>query len=419
MGATTPARLYRDPTNQVVAGVASGIAAHLHASKFAVRLTFLILASFSGLGAMLYAAFWAVLPHPPGAPGTRRNVGQLVSFIALGLGMMIAVQSSDVAKGARSLGGWLVALVAIGAGVIWHNADAKSRQRWSGAMPRAPWLGLVMQSDRQAYLLRFLGGGTLIIGGIIGVVGIVYSTTGITGTSLTSLLLGLVFALIALAGVSLAMAPVLWRTFAQLRTEREARIREQERAELAAMIHDQVLHTLALIQRNAEDVKSVMRLARGQERSLRNWLYGSTASPSERLSAGLEQAAAEVEDTYGITVETVMVGDHQMDDRVAALVAAAREAMVNAAKHAKVSSVSLYSEVEEHTISVFVRDRGVGFDQSTVADDRLGVRGSIIGRMRRHGGRAEIRSQVGDGTEVRLTMPVDGDGGQATRSDHE
>jgi signal transduction histidine kinase len=191
-----------------------------------------------------------------------------------------------------------------------------------------------------------------------------------------------------------------------LRAEREARIREQERAELAAMIHDQVLHTLTLIQRNPGDTKTVLRLARGQERTLRNWLYKPAASPTERFSAAIEQAAAEVEDTYAIAVESVVVGDDlPVDERIEALVAAAREAMVNAARHAQVTTLSLYAEAEDEQVSVFVRDRGVGFDPSTVDEQRHGVRGSILGRMERHGGRAEIRSKPGNGTEVRLSMP--------------
>jgi signal transduction histidine kinase len=167
-----------------------------------------------------------------------------------------------------------------------------------------------------------------------------------------------------------------------------------------------VLHTLALIQRNAGDTKAVQRLARGQERSLRNWLYKPVASPTERFAAALEQAAAEVEDTYAITVETVVVGDRETDERIGALVAAAREALVNAARHAKVQTVSLYAEVEPDQLSVFVRDRGAGFDPATVEDHRHGVRGSIIGRMQRHGGRAKIISEPGDGTEVRLFLPA-------------
>jgi signal transduction histidine kinase len=172
------------------------------------------------------------------------------------------------------------------------------------------------------------------------------------------------------------------------------------------LAHDQVLHTLALIQRNAGDVKTVQRLARGQERSLRKWLYQPSASPTEKFSAAVDEVVAEVEDTYSVAVESVVVGDRDVDARVAALVAAAREALVNAARHAKVNTVSLYAEVEPDDISLFVRDRGVGFDMTTVEQDRHGVRGSIIGRMARHGGRAEIRSEPGDGTEVRLTMPT-------------
>jgi signal transduction histidine kinase len=219
-----------------------------------------------------------------------------------------------------------------------------------------------------------------------------------------------IFALVGLLGVGVVVAPLLWRTFNQLRAEREGRIREQERAELAAMIHDQVLHTLALIQRNSTDIKEVQRLARGQERSLRNWLYKPTASPTEKFAAALEQAAAEVEDTYAIEVETVVVGDTECDERVAALVAAAREALVNAARHAGVEIVSLYAEVEADELSVFVRDRGAGFEMDKVEESRHGVRGSIVGRMQRHGGRAEIRSAPGDGTEVRLTLPASREG---------
>ena len=147
-------------------------------------------------------------------------------------------------------------------------------------------------------------------------------------------------------------------------------------------------------------------MARGQERSLRNWLYKPTASPTERFAAALEQAAAEVEDTYAIGVETVVVGDTECDERVAALVAAAREALVNAARHSGLQTVSLYAEVESDELSVFVRDRGAGFDINGVEESRHGVRGSIIGRMKRHGGKAEIRSTPGEGTEVRLSMPI-------------
>jgi signal transduction histidine kinase len=369
----------------------------------AVRIAFVLLLAFNGLGLMLYAAYWAVLPQqqltdesPP-----RRDIAKLLPFVAIGLGVLL-VQVLLGSQSVAGTAGWLVAVIAVGAGIIWHQADPVRRLQWSETMPQVPWLGaVVLENDRRSFLLRFIGGGVLVAVGIIGVVA-VYLPSG----DMNAVLNGVIFALIGLAGVTVVAAPVLWRTFSQLRTEREGRIREQERAELAAMIHDQVLHTLALIQRNAADVKAVQRLARGQERSLRNWLYRPTASPTERFAAALEQASAEVEDTYAITVETVVVGDTACDDRVAALIAAAREALVNAARHAGVQTVSLYAEVEDDEMSVFVRDRGAGFDLDGVEDHRHGVRGSIMGRMRRHGGRAEIRSAPGDGTEVRLTLPV-------------
>jgi signal transduction histidine kinase len=402
MTAPTPARrLYRATDSRVVAGVAAGIAAHLNASVILVRIAFVVLASFSGLGALLYAAFWAVLPVAPGQRSTRRDRRQLVPFVALGVGIVL-VQVLSGAGGVKSVIGWLVAIVAVGVGLIWQQADPKRRERWTATVPQAPWLGVVLEGDRRGLMLRLIGGGALVVAGIIGTVAVV------SGADMSALVNGLLFGGLALAGAGLALAPMLWRVFGQLRTEREARIREQERAEVAAMIHDQVLHTLALIQRSAGDAKSVLRLARAQERTLRGWLYKSTASPGERFGAALEEAAAEVEDTYAVAVEVVIVGDRDVDDRVRALVAAAREALVNAGKHAKVSSVSLYAEVEPEQASVFVRDRGVGFDPGGVDDDRHGVRGSILGRMKRHGGRAEIRSEPGGGTEVRLFMPTPG-----------
>jgi signal transduction histidine kinase len=396
-------RLYRPRDHRIVAGVAAGLAEHLGLPVLAVRIALVVLLGFNGLGLLLYAAFWAVLPQqiPTGEPPPRRDLAMLLPFAAIGVGVVVlqALVFKDSVAGPV---GWLIAVVAVGAGIIWHQSDPSRRGHWAGNLPQTPWLAAVVaESDRRFFLFRFIGGGVLVATGIIGVVA-VYAPAG----SLSSVFNGVIFALVGLLGVGVVAAPLLYRMFNQLRAEREGRIREQERAELAAMIHDQVLHTLALIQRNSTDIKEVQRLARGQERSLRNWLYKPAASPTERFAAALEQAAAEVEDTYAISVETVVVGDTECDDRVAALVAAAREALVNAARHAGVQTVSLYAEVEADELSVFVRDRGAGFELDGVEESRHGVRGSIIGRMKRHGGRAEIRSTPGEGTEVRLMLPV-------------
>ena len=215
---------------------------------------------------------------------------------------------------------------------------------------------------------------------------------------------GLVAAVAVLAGLALLTAPLWWRLVADLTEERRERIRSQERADLAAHLHDSVLQTLALIQRHADSPREVARLARGQERELRTWLYRPEDRQESNLAAALDAAAAEVEDAYVVQVESVVVGDVPVDEHLAALVNATREALVNAAKHAGVGTVSLYAEVEPEQVTVFVRDRGAGFDPDAVRDDRHGVRGSIVGRMERHGGTAAVRSRPGAGTEVELTM---------------
>ncbi|MBX6748664.1 MAG: PspC domain-containing protein [Micromonosporaceae bacterium] len=421
-------RLYRDPDDRIVAGVAAGLAEHLRAPVTIVRLVLVALLAVNGFGGLLYVALWAVVPVRPDAPrrvARRRLALQRVAYAALALGLVILATDAQGALGGFPFDPVVVALaavVALGAGIIWHQADPQRRRlgrtsdadaaqaptgdEWAqpeaAVAPARPATRADVEPapDRRRFLLRVIGGGLLMVVGIIGILGIFAPPD----QSVAATLLGLLFAGLALAGLVLALAPVLWRMVGQLREERIARIREQERAEVAAIVHDQVLHTLALIQRHANDPSSVLRLARGQERSLRSWLYRPAASPNERFAAALEQVAGEVEDAYGITVETVVVGDAEHDERVAALVAATREALVNAARHAKVSTVSLYAEVEDDRLTVFVRDRGVGFDMSTVDDDRHGIRGSIIGRMQRHDGTARLRSAPGEGTEVELSI---------------
>ena len=176
------------------------------------------------------------------------------------------------------------------------------------------------------------------------------------------------------------------------------------RADMAAHLHDSVLQTLALIQRQAGDPKKVTALARRQERELRQWLYGETPSGGSLVEA-LTAELLDVEDTHGVDVELVAVGDCELTPELAALVRAAREAMVNAAKHSGVERIDVYAESDPDLVSVYVRDRGRGFDLADVDEDRMGVRGSIIERVRRAGGRAIIRTMPGEGTEVRLELP--------------
>jgi signal transduction histidine kinase len=201
--------------------------------------------------------------------------------------------------------------------------------------------------------------------------------------------------------------PLILRMARSLTAERAERIRSQERAEISAHLHDSVLQTLALVQQRSADPKAVEALARRQERELRAWL-GRRAAPggAATLGGALEAVAGEVERDHGARVEVVSVGEVALDDRAQALVAATREAMVNAAKFGGDSVVDVFAEAGPERIEVFVRDRGPGFDPAAVAEDRRGVRESIIGRMERHGGRAVINSRPGEGTEVELSMPV-------------
>jgi signal transduction histidine kinase len=218
---------------------------------------------------------------------------------------------------------------------------------------------------------------------------------------------GMVAAAAVCAGLALVAGPWWWRLSHDLAEERRERIRAQERDEVAAHIHDSVLQTLALIQRNCAEPKAVATLARQQERELRTWLYGAATpnSPDEGLAAALQRVSDEVEDLHGVKVETVPVGDCPLDERLSALVQSSREALTNAARHSGAAAVSAYLEVEAHQVTVFVRDRGCGFDPEQIPSDRRGITESIVGRMERHGGKAAIRSQRDDGTEVELVMP--------------
>jgi len=216
---------------------------------------------------------------------------------------------------------------------------------------------------------------------------------------------------VAAAALGLILAPFLWRLGRNLAVERAERIRSQERAELAAHLHDSVLQTLTLMQKRADDPREVAALARRQERELRAWLFdGSAADRGDSLAAALEAAAADVEDAHSVAIDVVAVGDRPLDERGAALVAATREALTNAAKFAADSGpVAVYAEMGPERAQVFVRDRGAGFEPAAVPPDRRGLRDSIIGRMERHGGTATVNSAPGTGTEVELTIEMSGE----------
>ena len=372
-------RLQRRADGRLAGGVCRGLAEHLGLETIIVRLAFAVLIA-AGVGVVAYVALWLLVPQRD-EPGARRDWGQFFGYGALVIGLSLFTWGA----GALNWAVWPVVAGGIGVGIIWQQADPERRRRW--------------MRNSQAMWLRSVVGALLVAGGLVA-----FLAQKIRPGQAGSVLLG---STVVLAGVAVVVAPWLLRLWRDLDTERRERIRSQERAEVAAHVHDSVLHTLTLIQRNAQDPREVQRLARAQERDLRAWLYQPKADAETDLAAAVRKDAAEVEDHHGVPIEVVCVGDCPLDDRLSAMLQAAREAMVNAAKYAGETSVSVYAEVAGDDVAIFVRDRGKGFDLDAVSEDRMGVRESIMGRMERNGGKVAIRTAPGEGTEVRLEMTRD------------
>jgi signal transduction histidine kinase len=387
--AATTRRLYRRPDRRFIGGVAAGIAEHIGVRPILVRLAFVLLSTAGGLGVALYGAYWIVLPTAPDAP--RSRIPAKLEYVLAAVAAVVAVATVVFAQ---PLGGVFAPtlLACLGGALIWRQATEPERDRWR----RLSRTSLSASGTDRVGRIRLAAGAALVAAGAVLV---------LARADFTAIRDGLLAMAVTVIGIALVTGPWWMRMVTQLGAERSERIRSQERADIAAHLHDSVLQTLALIQRNAGAPREVTRLARGQERELRNLLYG-TRTASGQLAEELRVAAAEVEDAYAISVEVVLVGDAPLTDKLAAAAAASREALVNAAKHAGVTTVSLYAEVESESVSIFVKDRGVGFDLDAVADDRQGVRGSIIGRIERHGGEVKVRSQPGSGTEVEIRMPL-------------
>ncbi|MGW8357057.1 PspC domain-containing protein [Streptomyces wedmorensis] len=399
-------RLYRSADGRWLGGVARGLAGHLGLPVVWVRMIFVVLLFTDGLGLVIYAAFWIVVPLGVGGRGLPRPLfettpdgrrrlrkpdrGQVLALIALAIGGAVLIGNISVDDGSgRYI--WPGLLVCGGVALVWRQADNARRASWTEAGRRR----------RTLQLVRGLAGVAL-VGTGLAVFVVVRGSVAQLGTALTA-------AVAVLTGIALLAGPWLVRMSQDLTEERTMRIRAQERAEVAAHVHDSVLHTLTLIQRNADDAGEVRRLARAQERELRNWLYkpegtGKDEEP-ETVAEAVKKAAAEVEDKHGVPLEVVVVGDCPLDEGLSAQMQAAREAMVNAAKYGgEGGAVQVYAEVDGRSVFVSVKDRGPGFDLDSVPEDRMGVRESIIGRMQRNGGSARLRSVEGGGTEVELEM---------------
>lgn len=404
-------RLHRRRDGRVLAGVAGGLADHLDVRVSWVRLTFALLCALGGAGLFAYGLLWMFAPQraEDNAPDATSGAERQRAFGLLALGIGLAVVGSMITG---IIPGWVtapVALALIGAIVVWREADESRRSRWR-AEARTGVAGVVRGRGGWTAAVRIVCGAALVATGI----GIVL----LRGGSFDQVRFALFAVLATLVGVAVLTVPFWLRLVRDLGEERRTRIRTQERAEIAAHLHDSVLQTLALIQKQSEAPREVAKLARGQERQLRTWLYGPSgygagqrgpeveAGSADLFSATLESACGDVEESFGVTIDQVVVGDTLVDEPIGATVKAAREAMVNAAKHAGVGEISVYAEIEPDKLTVFVRDRGSGFDPEEVPEDRRGLAESVRGRMDRYGGSYTLRAEPGAGTEVVLAMPL-------------
>jgi len=352
-------RLRRAEGEGALAGVCAGIAKSLRVDATLVRLTFALLAFAGGAGIAAYAGAWLALASEDGpAPSSRRR---LLGYVALAIAGAIALRGFGFSDSLI----WPAALC--GAGIL---------------------------------LARGRSGAPVVVGLSLTAVGVIL----FVDQNATSSGRDAAFESSAVAiALILVLGPWAWRLAAERDSERTARIRSQERAEMAARVHDSVLQTLALVQRESGDPRRVAALARRQERELRSWLYPDARSEGASLASAIDASATEVEELHGVPVELVRTGDVPLDDRVEALVLAAREAMANAAEHSGADEVSTFVDVGDDEIAVYVRDRGTGFDPGALPPDAHGVAESIRGRMKRVGGTATLVSTP-DGTEVELRL---------------
>jgi signal transduction histidine kinase len=386
-------RLFRRRDGRLVAGVATGLSDHLGIDVLRLRIGFVISILLGGFGVLVYAAFWVVLPEDADvgdSQGTSDSWLQIVGFAALGAAVLLVGQLIGV--GASLL--WPAAITITGAAILWRQADESSRNRWRSAADRPR---TVLAGARGRTAVRYLAGVALVLAGL----GTFLATQNAFPVARRAALP----AAVAILGLVLVLGPWLLRYWREASDERTARIREQERVELAGRVHDSMLQTLTLINRRADDPEQVRRLVRHSERELRGWLYRPQPSAAS-LQAMVAAACVEVEDEYDVVIDVVAVGDYDATTDAEPIVQAMREAAVNSAKHSGVKQVSVYAEVGADEITIYVRDRGKGFTMKAIPSDRFGVRESVIARMERHGGTASIRSSRRTGTEVRLALPL-------------
>ncbi|HSN01856.1 MAG TPA: PspC domain-containing protein [Acidimicrobiales bacterium] len=394
----------RSASGAVLGGVCAGLAVRFGVREQSLRLAFAIFALVAGLGLVLYLLLWLFVARSGEDHSIAENIatqGKMKWVMPLfALIVTIVVLSTILSRGTWVLSGFIPSLMvsSVGCVIIWFGSSDEEKALLRSLASATPGLSATTVRGWRGVMWRVIPGVILISVGfhVLNHVGGVWSAA----------LPALIGAFVVVAGLLVLLAPWWLRTVRDLTVERRERMRMQERAAMATQIHDSVLQTLTLIERAAANESDVVRLARAQERSLRQWLFDPAGASSPTSFATLAaQIQADVEDAYGVRIELVVVGDCEVDDRAQALLGAAREATVNAAKWSGATSISLYAEVEAEQISAFVRDLGRGFDLDEIPTDRKGIELSIRGRLEAVGGRVSIRSEVGAGTEVELVLP--------------
>jgi signal transduction histidine kinase len=390
-------------------GVAGGLSSRFGIDANVIRIVFVLLIVGGGTGFALYVLGWLFIPRTGEQTSiARRALADRRSVsLALAMATILAVALIVVsAIGLNFASGliWPLSLGMAGLVFVWRGAEEDEKAFLQELIGQTPLVGPSSRPTRRwGLVLRILVGAFLVAVGLVALVAFGHQAVGVARA--------VVAASVVLAGFLVVFGPWWLRLARDLIVERRERVRAEERADMAAHIHDSVLQTLALIQRSSADPGEVRRLARAQERELRAWLFEDRPPGSfdkgeiSTMVAGVGAIAHGVEESHRVVVEVVVVGDCPLDDELRALLAAGREAVVNAAKWSGAPTVSVFAEVEEDRVSMFVRDRGVGFDPTAVAEDRRGIAESVRARMARHGGTAVIRSSVGQGTEVELSMP--------------
>jgi signal transduction histidine kinase len=369
-----------------------------------VRIAFVLIALVTtGIGVALYVAAWLLIPAADADDSIGRRARSDARGIRLAVGLAVLITLVLLVIGALDDGwfiswAWPQVFSAAGLVLIWRNGSDDEQATLRHLAEPLETAGITSPGKRSA--LRLTIATVLLFGGV----GWVFSAH-----ASVTLLRPLGGIALVIAAIVLFFGPWWLRIARDLAVERQGRIRAEERADIAAQIHDSVLQTLALIQRRADDPQKVVQLARLQERELRSWLFeGRLPGEAEgdmTFASGVRQIQQDVESRYGVPVEAVIVGEADLDENLSALLAAAREATVNAAKWSGASVISLFAEVEPAEVSIVVRDRGRGFDPGAVPADRKGLAESVHGRMTRRGGTVTVTSAEGEGTKVSLKIP--------------